>query len=75
MDMGAYEFQNITTVLPGDFNSDGVVDIQDALLGVQILTGITPAELIFIQADTNCDGIISMADILFILQKISGLEK
>jgi CSLREA domain-containing protein len=57
----------------GDVNIDGLVDLQDALLVLQVAAG--PGNLlVFPGADVNGDGRISVEETVFILQKIAGLR-
>jgi hypothetical protein len=67
----------------GDVNGDGVVDINDALLALQIVAGIvtpTPSEILgmdvapIISGKSAPDGILDMGDVLLILRKVLGLE-
>ena len=61
------------TFLPvkGDINRDGSVTIEDALLALQILGGIHPAN-IDLTADVNDDNIIGMGEVLYILHTLGS---
>jgi hypothetical protein len=71
VDMGAYEYQS---TLMGDLNTDGAVDIQDAIEALQVLSGMSPAVPVCRQSDANNDGKIGVEDVLFILQTIGLLR-
>ena len=49
-------------------NSDGVVDIIDALLTAQYYVGLNPTGYNSDAADSNCDGEVTIVDALLIAQ-------
>ena len=53
----------------GDLNSDAGVDLTDAILALQVLAGLTPAQEISSAADLNFDEKIGLAEVIYILQK------
>ena len=57
----------------GDVNSDGKVDIVDALMVAQYSVGIVPAGFVMAAADVNSDGIINIVDALIIAQIYVGI--
>jgi hypothetical protein len=57
----------------GDVNSNGTVDIIDALLIAQYYVGLNPANFNSANADTNCSGSIDIIDALLIAQRYVGL--
>lgn len=59
--------------LPGDVSGDGVVDLQDAVMALQILTGMLSGVSVNLSADVDGDGRIGMAEAIYILQKVAGL--
>ena len=71
VDMGAYEYQE---TLRGDIDTDGEVDIQDAIEALQILSGTPPLVPVCRQSDANDDGRIGPEDVIFILQTIGLLR-
>jgi mannan endo-1,4-beta-mannosidase len=60
-------------VLPGDVNSDGKVDIVDALVVAQYYVGLNPSNFNADAADTNCNSSIDIVDALLIAQYYEGL--
>ncbi|MBN2441246.1 MAG: endo-1,4-beta-xylanase [Spirochaetales bacterium] len=52
----------------GDTNSDGVIDIVDALLIAQYYVDLNPVNFNPDAADTNCDGNIDIVDALLVAQ-------
>ncbi len=59
----------------GDVNGDGAVTLADAILSLQILSGMdTSRKAVSLRADVNGDGKIGLADLLFILQTAAGLR-
>jgi endo-1,4-beta-xylanase len=63
----------ITDVSLGDTNSDGTIDIIDALLTAQYYVQLEPDNFNPGAADTNCDGEIDIIDALLIAQYYVGL--
>lgn len=62
---------------PGDVNNDAVIGLEDALLALQINTGIISAEpgtQPFLSADVDGNGTVSTEDVLKILKKANGKE-
>jgi len=57
----------------GDFNANGVVDLGDAILVLQVLTGMNPGGL-NLYADADDDGKIGMGDMIYILEKLSEMR-
>lgn len=57
-----------------DLNTDGVTDLADVILGLQVLANLTPSQAIGLWTDVNGDGRVSMAEIIYALQKIAGLR-
>lgn len=55
-----------------DINGDGQVDLTDAILCLQVLSGLAP-DGIRLTADVNGDGKIGMAEAIYSLQKVAGL--
>jgi subtilisin family serine protease len=56
---------------PGDLNNDGRIDLLDAILALQTLSGNAPAVApgpLTTQADVNGDGTIGLAEALYALQ-------
>ncbi len=62
----------------GDVNGDGDVDLTDAILALQVVSGINPAgvrsDYASSGADVNGDGKIGIEEVIYILQKLSGLR-
>jgi hypothetical protein len=58
----------------GDLNNDRTVDLMDAVLAAQIITGIKPSETLYKQADIDGDERIGIEELIYILQKISGVS-
>ncbi len=61
------------SVLKGDVNTNGTIDIVDALLVAQYYVGLNPASFNANAADTNCSGSIDIVDALLIAQRYVGL--
>jgi hypothetical protein len=59
---------------PGDINLSGRVDIVDAILSMQVLSGLVPAVNVYPAADVNNDNRIGTAEMIYILQKVAGMR-
>jgi hypothetical protein len=57
----------------GDVNSDGSIDIVDALLTAQYYVGLDPQNFNAVNADVNCSGGIDIVDALIVAQYYVGL--
>ncbi len=65
----------VSSVIKGDVNGDGAVNVVDALFVAQYTVGLrtlTSAQLA--AADVNCDGNVNVVDSLFIAQYTVGLR-
>jgi hypothetical protein len=58
----------------GDVDWDGDVDLADAIITLQVVSGIQPITPVYKTGDVNGDGKIGLEEAIFILQKISGLR-
>jgi hypothetical protein len=61
-------------IIPGDINNDLLVDLTDAIMAVQIISGVASSQTIFKDADVNHDGQIGIEEVIFILQKAAGIR-
>ena len=61
-------------VIQGDVNNDGRIDLSDALLSLQITTGMSPLQAVTVKADVNSDGRIGLAEVFYVLQVLSGMR-
>ncbi|MEI6259973.1 MAG: hypothetical protein WCR46_08710 [Deltaproteobacteria bacterium] len=71
---GLARFKTALTTLSGDVNHDDVVDLVDAVLVLQVLTGQTPAEQVYVDANINGDGRLGLAEAIYAMQKAAGLQ-
>jgi hypothetical protein len=60
-------------VTRGDVNSDGTINIVDALMIAQYYVGLNPSNFNTAAADTTCDGNIDIVDALCVAQYYVGL--
>ena len=60
----------------GDVDGTMVVDIKDAVIALQVLSGVTPAQPVYMDADIDIDGDgrIGLAEVIYILQKVAGMR-
>jgi YD repeat-containing protein len=56
----------------GDIDGSGSVDLADAIIGLQLLTGIEPTADMRIEADVNGDGKIGPEEVVYIMEKSAG---
>lgn len=61
--------------LKGDIDNDGSVTLRDAILVLQILSGVTPDISLIKWGDVNGDGKISLAEVIYILQNVAGMRQ
>jgi parallel beta-helix repeat protein len=59
---------------PADINNDGVLDLMDAILALQINSDISISTQVYKEADVNGDGKIGMGEVIYILQKAAGVR-
>ena len=62
-------------LLMGDVNGNGTLGLEDAILALQVVSGIAPSESVNLSADVNGDGKIGLEEVIYILQRISGLRQ
>jgi YD repeat-containing protein len=60
-------------VLEGDVNGDGTVNLEDAVLALQLLSGTGPNDVNH-KSDVNGDSKIGMAEVFYVLQNMAGLR-
>ncbi|WP_124327601.1 choice-of-anchor D domain-containing protein [Desulfonema ishimotonii] len=61
-----------TTALPGDADDDGDIDLNDAILVLQILSGTDTGDtVISTDADVNSDGVLGIPEAVYIMQVVS----
>ena len=58
---------------PGDVNTDGRVDLADAIRALQVAAGMKPHALRF--ADADGDEKIGLEDVMFIIQKVGKFRE
>ena len=77
-DVSVTNNDNDTAGKVGDINGDGAVDLRDAVVALQTLSGVIPAgirnDYASSGADVNGDGKIGMVEVIFILQSLVGLR-
>ena len=67
--------QTVTNVnFRGDVNDDNKVDIMDAILALQVMSRMSPAQTVYKKADVNGDKRINLIDAIYILQKTGELR-
>lgn len=62
-----------TTVIRGDINSDGTVDLYDHLITLKVLSGSDVPIKIYLDSDTDENDKIDMHDAIYILRQAAGL--
>jgi hypothetical protein len=58
-------------VIEGDVDGSGVVDLNDLLMTLQVISGETPGSDVYKGCDINGDGKIGREEAIYILQKIA----
>lgn len=63
-------------IMQGDINNDGVVNLQDEILSLQVISGLFPTmENFCTNSIVGGNGKISIEDAIYILQEIAGYRK
>ncbi len=57
---------------PGDFNGDNVIDISDAVAGINYIFGDGPVPQPLQAMDANCDGYNDISDVTYLITYIFG---
>jgi hypothetical protein len=65
--------QLLTLIAGGDVNGDGIIDLKDAIITLQILSNF-PLTQIRKDADINGDGAIGLPEAIYILQKVGEMR-
>ncbi|MDM8555119.1 choice-of-anchor D domain-containing protein [Desulfococcaceae bacterium HSG7] len=77
-DENPYELTVTGEILKGDLNGDGVTDLADAIVALQVITGYNPALLrtdyVVSGTDVNGDGKVGMEEVIYILQEEGELR-
>lgn len=60
--------------LKGDVDGNGNVSLTDAILALQMTSGLPPATSVSKGGDVNADGKIGLAEVIYILQKAAGMR-
>ena len=68
------EVYNITPIVKGDLNGDGTTTMIDAIMAMQVISGLTSAQTIVKDADVNNDGKIGTEEVIYILQRVAGIR-
>jgi len=68
----SFDLTVYNVVKPGDINDNGIIDLEDADIVNQILTGCFEGNY-FIEADINEDGRIGLQEFIYILKYIDNL--
>ena len=55
-----------------DVNGDGIIDLGDAILALQVLVGLTPG--VDLAVDINGNGKLDLAEAIYILQALALLR-
>ncbi|GBC63629.1 hypothetical protein DENIS_4627 [Desulfonema ishimotonii] len=66
-----YEPWGILSVEKGDVNGKDSITLEDAILALQICTGINPDAKIYPESDVNDDGKIGLEDVVYTLRTVS----
>jgi hypothetical protein len=74
VDVSAFNVDLAGPIGLGDINGDRNVDLQDAILALQIMVGIHPISVVYKDADVNDDGKIGLGEANYVLQYVSGLR-
>lgn len=61
-------------IVKGDVSGDGQVNLQDAILVLQVISRMTPFVTIYKQADVNGDQKIGLEEAIYIIQKLSEVR-
>jgi hypothetical protein len=69
----AFDLKVTNSILPGDLDDSGIVDLKDLYLLQTILSGNTSPEPFFTEADVNDDGKLGQEEIIYIMMRISGV--
>ena len=62
------------SILSGDINNDGNIDLTDAILIIKIMSNITSPFPLFKEADISEDGLIGLEEAIHALQVTSGVK-
>ena len=54
----------------GDLNQDGLINVQDIILTINIILGAPPSGYEFCSGDLNEDGVIDILDIVLLINLI-----
>ena len=73
LDVGAFEYSS-ETVVPGDINGNGTLELKDALIALFVTAGYEPVSAIYPAADVDQDGVIGLADALFVIRNLADLQ-
>ncbi|MFZ4440039.1 MAG: SUMF1/EgtB/PvdO family nonheme iron enzyme [Syntrophales bacterium] len=65
---------NVTATFKEQFMEVGYLNLADAILSLQVVSGITPAQAVNKFIDVNGDGKIGLAEALYILQVVAGVR-
>jgi len=69
---GSTRILSTTPWANGDIDGSGFTDLSDAVMGLQILAGVSPQAHIKLGADVNADGKIGFEDVFYIIWKATG---
>jgi hypothetical protein len=58
----------------GDINNDGTINLTDTIMGLQTMSGIVPAQNVYMGCDVDQDGKIGLAEVIYMMQVIAALR-
>ena len=58
----------------GDVNCDGIVNLADAVLSLQVVAAVLPDANVSGWGDVGLDGAVGLAEVVYVLQKVAGLR-
>lgn len=62
------------SVIPGDADGNGFVELEDAVLVLQVCAKVQLSSVVYAEADVNGDGKIGLEEVFYILRKVIGLR-
>jgi gluconolactonase len=71
----AMSVKGVSYSVAGDVNGDGDVNLEDAILALKIMSGISLTETINLNSDVNGDNRIGMEEVVYILQVVAVLRQ